>query len=158
MPARARRPGATAVEFAVVSIAFFLYLFGIIEFGQLIMVNNMLDSVAREGARYGCVNTNQGSALASNIRTEVSNRLQGLTGNFQGWDPTSASSIDIKVVTASGVTVVDASGNAIPPEQAAFGQSIQVRITANYRPMLPTFLNLPTTMTLQGTARVNCEA
>ena len=43
--------GAAVVEFAVVSPVLFLVIFGIIEFGRLFMVQQVLTNASREGAR-----------------------------------------------------------------------------------------------------------
>ena len=48
---RNRQWGATAVEFAVVSPILFLMIFGMIEYGRMIMVQQILTSATREGAR-----------------------------------------------------------------------------------------------------------
>ena len=46
-----RRRGATVVEFALVAPVIFLFVFGIIEFGRLVMVQQSLTNAAREGCR-----------------------------------------------------------------------------------------------------------
>jgi Flp pilus assembly protein TadG len=48
---RKNRRGAAAVEFAVVAPLFFLFVFGIIEFGRMVMVQQVLTNASREGAR-----------------------------------------------------------------------------------------------------------
>lgn len=45
------RRGAAAVEFAIVASLFFALIFGIIEFGRLMMVQQVLTNASREGAR-----------------------------------------------------------------------------------------------------------
>lgn len=51
-PAQTRqRRGAAVVEFALVVPLFFMLVFGIVEFGQALMVSQLLNSAAREGAR-----------------------------------------------------------------------------------------------------------
>jgi Flp pilus assembly protein TadG len=52
---RARRPGATAVEMALVAPVFFLLLFGLLIGGLGIFRYNQVSHLAREGARYACV-------------------------------------------------------------------------------------------------------
>jgi hypothetical protein len=46
-----KRRGAVVVEFAVVAPLFFLLVFGMIEFGRMIMVQQVLTNASREGAR-----------------------------------------------------------------------------------------------------------
>jgi Flp pilus assembly protein TadG len=48
---RNKRCGAAVVEFACVAPIFFLLLFGIIEFGRAMMVQQVLINATREGAR-----------------------------------------------------------------------------------------------------------
>jgi Flp pilus assembly protein TadG len=48
---RRNRQGAAVVEFAIVAPVFFLLVFGMIEFGRAIMVQQILTNASREGAR-----------------------------------------------------------------------------------------------------------
>jgi len=48
---RKKRRGAAAVEFALVAPLFFLLVFGMIEFGRMVMVQQVLTNASREGAR-----------------------------------------------------------------------------------------------------------
>ena len=50
---RRNRRGAAAVEFAVVAPLFFLLVFGMIEFGRMVMVQQIMTNASREGARVG---------------------------------------------------------------------------------------------------------
>lgn len=47
------RLGAAVVEFAVVAPVFFVLVFGMIEYGRMVMVEQILTNAAREGARVG---------------------------------------------------------------------------------------------------------
>lgn len=51
--AQANRRGTTLVEFAMVLPVFFTFVFGIVEYGRLQLVSNMLTSACRNGARLG---------------------------------------------------------------------------------------------------------
>ncbi|NLF72105.1 MAG: pilus assembly protein [Candidatus Anammoximicrobium sp.] len=46
-----KRRGTTVVEFAVVAPVFILLVFGMIEFGRMVMVHQLLVGAVREGAR-----------------------------------------------------------------------------------------------------------
>jgi hypothetical protein len=46
-----RRRGATLVEFAIVAPIFFLMVLALVEFGRMVMVQQILTNAAREGAR-----------------------------------------------------------------------------------------------------------
>src|SRR5437870_1137954 len=51
------RRGAAAAEFALVSVWFFLIVFGIIQFGRLFMVQHCLNEAARRTCRQAVVYT-----------------------------------------------------------------------------------------------------
>jgi Flp pilus assembly protein TadG len=51
--AHASRRGTTLVEFAMVLPVFFTFVFGIVEYGRLQLVCNMLNAACRNGARHG---------------------------------------------------------------------------------------------------------
>ncbi len=48
---RRKRIGAAVVEFAVVAPIFLLFVFGLIEYGRMVMVQQVLTNASREGAR-----------------------------------------------------------------------------------------------------------
>ncbi|MBN1851521.1 MAG: pilus assembly protein [Pirellulales bacterium] len=48
---RRNRQGAAVVEFAIVAPVFFLLVFGMIEYGRMVMVQQVLTNASREGAR-----------------------------------------------------------------------------------------------------------
>lgn len=53
---RKERHGTAVVEFAVVAPVFLLLAFGMIEFGRMVMVEQILADAAREGARLAAFN------------------------------------------------------------------------------------------------------
>ncbi len=72
-PTRRRRTGVAAVEFALVVPVFLLLVFGIIEFGRAIMVQQILVNASREGARAAAVD----GATQSNVEKVVKDYLKG---------------------------------------------------------------------------------
>ncbi|MFI4874426.1 MAG: TadE/TadG family type IV pilus assembly protein [Blastopirellula sp. JB062] len=48
---RSKRTGAAVVEFAIVAPLFFLLVFGMIEYGRMVMVQQVITNASREGAR-----------------------------------------------------------------------------------------------------------
>ena len=54
---RKNRTGATAVEFAFIVLPFFMLVFGIVEFGRLMMVKDLMTEASREAARLASVNS-----------------------------------------------------------------------------------------------------
>jgi hypothetical protein len=54
-PRRGAKPGQALVEFALVVPIFLILLFGLIEVGRYIYLNNAFNEAAREAARFGSV-------------------------------------------------------------------------------------------------------
>jgi len=65
---RRRSGGQALAEFALAIPIFILLVFGLIDIGRLVYVNNAISQAAREGARYGSVQGRSGTAAA---RTDV---------------------------------------------------------------------------------------
>ena len=123
------RTGAALVEFSFVAIIFFLFVFGIFEYGRLFFIRHLMDTAAREGARFAVVNFNDATLAAD---------TQNLVDQYMG-----------SYTTLPGYTrqvyMTDNTGaNLGPPENALFGQLIAVQIDADFDPVLPTFLFLGT--------------
>lgn len=70
---RRQRRGAAAVEFALVAPVLFLLVFGMIEFGRLVMVQQILTNASREGARLAVLD----DVTVSDVSTTVSTYLTG---------------------------------------------------------------------------------
>ena len=68
---RTQRRGAAAVEFALVAPFFLLLIFGILEVGRLVMVQQVLTTASREGSRVASLD---GSAVAD-VQTAVDSYL-----------------------------------------------------------------------------------
>ncbi len=75
-----KQRGAAAVEFAVVAPIFVLLLFGMIEYGRMVMVQQMLTNATREGARRAVLD---GTTLAE-VKTTVQDYLT--SGNITVYD------------------------------------------------------------------------
>jgi Flp pilus assembly protein TadG len=72
------RRGATVIEFVLVAFVFFLLIFGLIETGRMVMIQQALTNAAREGCR--------AAGLASSIDTArvesaVRDYLQSVVGS-----------------------------------------------------------------------------
>jgi Flp pilus assembly protein TadG len=65
-----RRRGATAVEMAVVAPVFFLLVFGLVEFGRMVMVKQALAEAARAGCRKAVLATTIERADAESVVRE----------------------------------------------------------------------------------------
>jgi Flp pilus assembly protein TadG len=100
---RRNRRAAAAVEFAVVAPVFFLMIFGMIEYGRMVMVQQVITNASREGARLAVLD----GASFGEIEDRVNDYLE-------------AASID------TGSTNVEVLPD--PPTSAAFGEPITVTV------------------------------
>jgi Flp pilus assembly protein TadG len=111
---------------AVLSIAFLL-VFGVFEYGRFMMVKNVMENAAREGARYAVVQstTTQATTLTqSQIITYTQNKMGAVWNQFNP-PPTI-------VVTAQDPNTGADTGTW---DTASFTNPIAVRITATYKPL-----------------------
>ena len=74
-PCRRNRRGAAAVEFAIVAPIFFMLVFGMIEFGRALMVQQVLTNASREGARVAVLDSQTAT------RTQVINTVSSYLAN-----------------------------------------------------------------------------
>jgi Flp pilus assembly protein TadG len=63
------------VEFAVVAPLFFLLVFGMIEFGRMVMVQQIITNASREGARVAVLD----GATATEVTTAVENYMASVS-------------------------------------------------------------------------------
>ena len=137
-----KRRGATAVETALVLIPVTMFIFGIFEYGFLLMNWNLLNNAAREGCRYAIVN-NTSATVSANVQTVVSGFMAGESKNFNSF-----------TVTVSGTH----QGVSTPVNNLVAGDLITVTVSGQYR-----FLNiiplakLPTTMPITSASVMVCE-
>jgi Flp pilus assembly protein TadG len=99
---RRKRQGVAAVEFALVAPLFFLLVFGMIEFGRAIMVQQILTNASREGARLAVLDstTPTASTVTSKVNTYLQNAgISGAAVTIDPTEPTSAANGDPVTVT-----------------------------------------------------------
>ena len=77
---RKQRRGSAAVEFALVAPLFFILVFGMIEVGRMVMVQQVITNASREGARLAVLDT----ATVAEIETTVEDFLS--SGMISGAD------------------------------------------------------------------------
>ncbi len=70
---RTKRYGAAAVEFAIVAPLFFMLVFGCIEFGRALMVQQILTNASRVGARQAITLNATEAAVISTASTYAAN-------------------------------------------------------------------------------------
>lgn len=101
---RRNRRAAAAVEFAVVAPVFFLLVLGMIEYGRMVMVQQVITNASREGARRAVLD----GATTAEVQTTVNDYL------------TSGS-----INSASATVTVSPS----PPSNAEFGDPVTVSVS-----------------------------
>ncbi len=74
------RSGAALVEFGLLATIFITLSFAVIDFGRMMWLNNTVEHVAAEGARYAAVRgSNKSSPVsASDVTTYVQDRATGI--------------------------------------------------------------------------------
>lgn len=126
---RRKRRGASAVEFAVVAPVFFLVVLGIIEFGRMIMVQQVITNAAREGARIAVLD----SATTARVNARVNDYLA--SANLSG----------------ASITITPN-----PPTNAGFDEAVTVRVDVPFAAVSALsrpFLSAGTTLTAQSIMR-----
>jgi Flp pilus assembly protein TadG len=137
-----RRRGVTLVEMAIVVGVCLILLLAIFEYGRFIMVKQLVENAAREGARQAVVSTN--TLTTQDIQNTVTNYLVGQP----------LQNLNIQVYKADPTT----GANLGTWNSAAFGDGIAVQVTGGYKPILPTFGFLPATVTVQAESLMRSEA
>ena len=114
---RPQRSGAAAVETALVMIPMLMLLFGVFEYGRLLMVWNVANNAAREGCRYALAN-NTSATISTDVQTIVTTRMGGLTASFTGF-----------TVSVTGTH----SGTSTPVNNLYPGDPITVTVSGTYK-------------------------
>jgi Flp pilus assembly protein TadG len=183
---RTRRRGVTIVESTLVLSVFLLFLFGMFEYCRFLLVLHVTNNAAREGARYAVANmdkpsdfdyvdyTDASGKTFDNIQKHTTNRMGGVhTRNVQGFkvacyavDPVGMN-LSPPVVRpkarpgAAAGTYPDPFNNTdparVPWNTAVFTERIAVTIDGTYRPILPTFLLMPGSISVKTTAITGSE-
>lgn len=75
---RKERRGASVVEFAIIAPVFFLFVLGIIEYGRMVMVYQMITNASRMGARLAVIE----DAVKATVESQVDQQLadSGING------------------------------------------------------------------------------
>jgi len=150
-----RRSGATAVETAMIVLICLLFMFGIFEYGRFVMTRSVMQAACREAARQATTATS--TTATSVFQTRAMQVLGPVKYYFSPAlsipNNNSTDSVWIYKYNPSNVNDLSQSWTA-----ASFGNPIAVRITGNYKPMLPTLLKMPQTITLTTNAVMTCEA
>ena len=102
---RRKRRGAAAVEFAVVAPVFLLLVFGMIEYGRMVMVQQVLTNASREGARCAVLDGTTHQEVVDTVTAYLT------SGSIQG----------------ANITVTPTN-----PEDAGFGDPVTVSVDIGF--------------------------
>ena len=108
-----KQRGAAAVEFAVVAPVFVLLIFGMIEYGRMVMVQQMLTNASREGARRAVLE----GATETDVRQVVSDYL---------------TPANIPVTTSDITILIGDPAASAPLTSAQFGDPIHIKVGINF--------------------------
>lgn len=184
LPRRPRR-GMTMVECTLVLTVFLIMLFGMFEYCRFLLVLHVTNNAARDGARYASVNVDKPSTFPTadytdgagkvfhSIQRYTKERMGGVHGNLTGFR-VAAFAVDQAGLdltppvirpktksTGSPPTYPDpynpADPNAVPWNQVPFPDRLAVQIDGYYKPLLPNFLLMPTSIHVNITAMAGGE-
>ena len=99
---RRERRGAAVVEFAVVAPLFFLLVFGMIEYGRMVMAQQVITNASREGARLAVLDGATNASVTSQVNSYLTNSS----------------------VSGASVTI-----NPVEPSTAGYGASVTVTVS-----------------------------
>ena len=166
------RSAATTVEMGVVSILLFMMLFGIFEYCRLLYFMHIANNSARDTARFAVVHTNGGtmpgeptSITAADLEAIVRTGKLGTTTIGSGLGGMDRSfdnlTVEIFAVDPDGLAQTPPVVQASPGmawNNAPFSRKIAVRITGDFKPMLPPLLFMDSTVPVQITVMSSSEA
>lgn len=98
---RTERRGAAAVEFAIVAPLFFMLVFGCIEFGRALMVQQILTNASRVGARQAItLNATEEEVVSSALAYATNTSVSGVSVTVTP-SPAAAAAGDMVSVTVA---------------------------------------------------------
>ena len=139
--ARRRRSGQSLVEFAVVLPVFLLVLAGILDFGLGLYSQMTIINAAREGARFGVVDTSTSTMVA-----DVKARVASMSGGLDQ----SKLNVTVSCQRPSGSSFVSCSG-----AQWQSGDGVLVTVHYDYAMLWP--LAFGTHLDLSSTVQMRIE-
>lgn len=108
-----KQRGAAAVEFAIVAPVFLLLVFGMIEYGRMVMVQQMLTNASREGARRAVLD----GSTEADVRDVVKDYL---------------TPANIPVADSDITILIGDPAAAGSLSNAAFGEPIHIKVGINF--------------------------
>jgi len=90
------------VEFAIVAPIFFLLVFGMVEFGRMVMVQQILTNASREGARKAVIDGISDSDVQASVEEYLENAsISGGTVTVTTTTPTPPDTAEARTVTVT---------------------------------------------------------
>jgi Flp pilus assembly protein TadG len=122
------------VETAIVIGAALMFMLAIFEYGRFVMIGQVMQNAAREGARFAVAHT--ADQPPPNVPAYVQAYMAGQDVNLAGFSAT--------------VYQADTSGNPLPGNwyDAPFGQGIGVQVNGTYTPVVLSLLSDNTPVSL----------
>ena len=102
---RKNRRGTSALEFALVAPWFFMLVFGMLEFGRAVMVQQIITNASREGARMAVLDGATTGQVTSTVGTYLEN---------------------------AGITGADVTVTPNPPTLAGYGEPVTVSVSIGF--------------------------
>jgi Flp pilus assembly protein TadG len=99
------RKGAALLEFAVILPVYLLFVFGIIEYGRMVMVQQIITGAAREGARVGVLDDSTSATVST-----AANRI----------------------LSAAGIASATISATPDPPSSATYASFVTVTVSVPF--------------------------
>lgn len=138
-----RRRGATLVETAMVISLVLMFIFGIYEYGRFIMVLQVMENATREGARMGVAHTND--KVTSDIVARITDKLAGVDYQLTNLQ------INVGGQILRPSKPGDVAGTALTDwTQSSSTDGIVIVVTADYAPILPTFLRMNAVISMRA--------
>lgn len=133
--------GQSLIEFALVSVALVMLLFGVIEMCRLVLVYTTVANAARVGVRYATVHGTNNSVTCSQIASVINNYLAAAT----------VQTGTASCVSSSPCPPGPACITVSPQTPGAPGTTVTVTVTYQYNPLITYFpINLNLASTSQG--------
>ena len=152
---RAAKRGSALIEFAVTSMVFLMFLFGILDTGLAVYTYEFVTYAARAGARYAMVRGSQCANLNPAVWCEPAGATTGATAaDIQ----TYVQSLNLPGIQASSLTINQTSGFLWPGTGSTCsptnspGCPVQVQVSYPYASSIPFFRI--TTLTLKASSEM----
>ena len=137
-----RERGAVLVETSVIIGLVAMLIFGVFEYGRLLMDWNLLNNAAREGCRY---------ALANNTSTTITTSVTSIVITYMAGETKSYSNF---AVTVSGTHL----GVSTPVNNLEPGDPVTVTVSGTYKFMnIIPFVHMPTSFVITSAVTMLCE-